>query len=78
MCYAIPARIINIKGDEATADYGGVKKKVNINLVDNVDVGDYVLIHAGFIIEKLDKRSAEESLEIIREYMNESERANSV
>ncbi|MCL7474636.1 MAG: HypC/HybG/HupF family hydrogenase formation chaperone [ANME-2 cluster archaeon] len=78
MCYAIPARIINIKGDEATADYGGVKKKVNINLVDNVDVGDYVLIHAGFIIEKLDKRSAEESLEIIREYINESERANSV
>lgn len=78
MCYAIPAKIISIKGDEATVDYGGVKKKVNINLVDNVDVGDYVLIHAGFIIEKLDKRSAEESLQIIREYVNESEKAISV
>lgn len=78
MCYAIPAKIISIKGDEATVDYGGVKKKVNINLVDNVDVGDYVLIHAGFIIEKLDKHSAEESLQIIREYVNESEKAISV
>lgn len=78
MCYAIPACIINIKGDEATVDYGGVKKKVNINLVDNVDISDYVLIHAGFIIEKLDKRSAKESLQIIREYINESEKALSV
>ena len=78
MCYAIPARIINISGDEATVDYGGVKKKVNINLVDTVEVDDYVLIHAGFIIEKLDKHSAEESLRIIRNYITESEKAISV
>ena len=78
MCYAIPAKIISIKGDEATVDYGGVKKKVNINLIDSVEIDDYVLIHAGFIIEKLAKRSAEESLQIIREYVNESEKAISV
>ena len=55
-----------IKNDVAKVDYGGVTKKVNTSLVDSLKVGDYVLIHAGFAIEKLDKKSAEESLEIIR------------
>ncbi|MCD4846027.1 MAG: HypC/HybG/HupF family hydrogenase formation chaperone, partial [Methanosarcinales archaeon] len=72
MCYAIPGNIIDIEGSEATIDYGGVIKKVNIGLIDNAQVNDYVLIHAGFAIEKLDRRSAEKSLAIIREYMAES------
>ncbi|MCK4997319.1 HypC/HybG/HupF family hydrogenase formation chaperone [Candidatus Pacearchaeota archaeon] len=66
MCYAIPAKIIEITGDMARVDYGGVMKDVNINLVDNLCVGDFVLIHAGFAIEKLNKKSALESLEIIK------------
>ena len=60
MCYAIPAKIIEINGDEARVDYGGVIKKVNHTLIDNAKVGEYVLIHAGFVIEKLDTKSAEE------------------
>lgn len=78
MCYAIPGKIISMKGDEATVDYGGVKKKINSNLVESVEVGDYVLVHAGFIIEKLDRRSAEESLRIIREFILESEKSSGV
>jgi hydrogenase expression/formation protein HypC len=66
MCYAIPAKIMKIKDDTATVDYGGVIKKVNIALLDSLQAGDFVLIHAGFAIEKLDKKSADESLEIIR------------
>ncbi|MBN2053025.1 HypC/HybG/HupF family hydrogenase formation chaperone [Candidatus Woesearchaeota archaeon] len=66
MCYAIPARIISIEGDSAEVDYGGVLKKVNVSLVDNPKKGDFVLIHTGFAIEKLDKKAAEENLEIIR------------
>ncbi|MFH0874650.1 MAG: HypC/HybG/HupF family hydrogenase formation chaperone [archaeon] len=66
MCYAIPAKIISIQSDTANVDYGGVTKKINLSLIDNPKLGDYILIHAGFAIEKLDKKSAEESIEIIR------------
>lgn len=72
MCYAIPARILRINGDEATVDYGGVRKKANISLLGGAKVGGYILIHAGFAIEKLDRQSAEESLRIIRDFMRES------
>ncbi|MFH1448025.1 MAG: HypC/HybG/HupF family hydrogenase formation chaperone [Candidatus Micrarchaeota archaeon] len=74
MCYAIPARILKVEGDNATVDYGGVRKKANISLMDEVAVGDYILIHAGFAIEKLEKKSAEESLQLIREYIAETEK----
>lgn len=74
MCYAIPAKITDIDGDIATVDYGGVIKKVNICLVHPIHVDEYVLIHAGFAIEKLDTQSAKESLQIIRNYIRESER----
>lgn len=73
MCYAIPAKIMSISGENATVDYGGIVKTVNISLIEDVACDDFVLIHAGFAIEKLDKQSAEESLEIIRNYMVESE-----
>ena len=66
MCYAIPARILEIDGEDAKVDYGGITKEIKINLLDNPKIDDYVLIHAGFAIEKLDRKSAEESLEIIR------------
>lgn len=66
MCYAIPAKIMKIVDDVATVDYGGVVKKVNVSLIDDPTIGDYTLIHAGFAIEKLDKKSAEEALQIIR------------
>jgi len=74
MCYAIPAKILTITDDTATVDYGGVIKKVNIRLTNSVKIGDYILIHAGFAIEKLDRQSAEESLQIIRNFIIESER----
>ncbi|MCF7860718.1 HypC/HybG/HupF family hydrogenase formation chaperone [Candidatus Woesearchaeota archaeon] len=66
MCYAIPAKIIELNGENAKVDYGGILKVVNASLIDNPAVGDYTLIHAGFVIEKLDRKSAEESLKIIK------------
>lgn len=62
MCYAIPAKIIKIEGDTAVADYGGIKKKINISLL-NISLGDYVLVHAGFAIEKISQKSAEDILQ---------------
>ncbi len=69
MCYAIPAKILSMKGDQATVDYGGVEKSINYTLVDDLEEGDYVLIHAGFAIEKLDRTSALESIKTIRNYV---------
>lgn len=66
MCYAIPAEIVEIAEDMARVDYGGVVKDVNISLVDGAVVGDFVLIHAGFALEKLERQNAMDALEIIR------------
>lgn len=61
MCLAIPGKVISIKGDRATVDYGGTVTDANITLV-MPEVGDYVIVHAGFAIEKLDVEEAERSL----------------
>ncbi|MEM3374534.1 MAG: HypC/HybG/HupF family hydrogenase formation chaperone, partial [Candidatus Woesearchaeota archaeon] len=67
MCYAIPAKILEIKGDEAKVDYGGVFKKINISLMPDVKINDYVLVHAGFAIEKVSELSAKETLKILEQ-----------
>lgn len=70
LCYAIPAKVLELDGDYAVVDYGGVVKKVNVSLVD-VICGDYVLIHAGFAIEKLDEMSARDAVSAIRACIDE-------
>lgn len=59
MCLAIPGKIIKIKNQLAEVDFQGVKKEINISIVD-VKVGDYVMIHAGFAIEKMEKDNVKE------------------
>ena len=74
MCYAIPARITTIENDMATVDYGGIIKTINISLVQPIETNDYVLIHAGFAIEKLDRESALDALRTIQNFIQESEK----
>lgn len=63
MCLAIPAKVMNVEGDEARVDFGeGVLREVNVTLVD-AKVDDYVLVHAGYAIQVL---SEEEALETLR------------
>ena len=66
MCYAIPGKIVRIQGDTAIVYYDGVRKKANVSLV-KAKKGDYVLVHAGFAIQTLEKKNAEESLATIRQ-----------
>ena len=67
MCVAVPAEIIEIIGEhEALVNFGGVKKLVNIDLVSDLKVGDYVLLHAGCAVQKIDKEEAEITLEIFK------------
>jgi len=52
MCLAIPGKIVKIKGEKAIADFRGIRKEINVSLVP-AHVGDYVMVHAGFAIEKV-------------------------
>ncbi len=61
MCLAIPGRVVSVKGDRAVVDYGGTVTEANISLV-VPEVGDYVIVHAGFAIEKLDVNEARRAL----------------
>ena len=77
MCLAIPGKIVEINpsNDHATVDYGdGTKRKANITLVD-VKIGDYVLVHAGFAIQVLDEKEAQETLDLFREMLSSEEEA---
>ena len=72
LCLAIPAKILEVNGDVAKVDFGqGVAREVNIMLVD-AKVGEYVLVHAGYAIEKMDQKAAQESLQTWREILEQS------
>ena len=66
MCLAIPGKIIKINQQRATVDFDGIEKEINLSLVD-VSEGDYVMVHAGFAIEKVDKESLDEIRNILIE-----------
>jgi len=75
VCLAIPGKIIKIikKDDLASIDYGdGTRRTANISLVD-VKNGDYVLVHAGFAIERIDENEAKKTLELFREMLSDAE-----
>jgi hydrogenase expression/formation protein HypC len=66
MCIAIPSRIIHIKNNMATIDVDGVRRQTSMLLLEEAQVGDYVIVHAGFAIQKLDEASALETLRLLR------------
>ncbi|VUT24045.1 MAG: [NiFe] hydrogenase metallocenter assembly protein HypC [Candidatus Methanolliviera sp. GoM_oil] len=76
MCLAIPGKVVEIKRNLAKVDFGGVIREVDLSLVD-INVGDYVLVHAGFAIETIDEEEAERSLDLWRELLEEEETQNS-
>ncbi len=64
MCLAIPGKVISIKEDKAEVDFGeGVLREVNVTLV-SVKTGEYVLVHAGYAIQVLDEKEAQETLSL--------------
>lgn len=67
MCLAIPMKILKIEGDRAVVSSGGIQQTIGINFLKNPKVGDYVIVHAGFAIEKLDTGKAEETLKLLEE-----------
>lgn len=73
MCLAVPVKVIDIEEDVfAHVEIHGVKLKVSRMLIDELNVGDYVLVHAGFIIEKLSLEDAQDKLELYAEYQEKA------
>ena len=69
MCLAIPAKVLKVQGDIAKVDFGqGVARDVNVMLVE-ARVGEYVLVHAGYAIQVIDKEAAEETLRLWEEIL---------
>ena len=67
MCLAIPSKITKIENNMATIDVEGVQREASLLLLDDARVGDYVIVHAGFAIQKLDESAAQETLDLLRE-----------
>jgi len=67
MCLAIPSKVVKIKDNVATIDVDGVRREASLLLLEDVMVGDYVIVHAGFAINKINEEHAMESLNLMRE-----------
>jgi hydrogenase expression/formation protein HypC len=68
MCLAIPVQIVELlENDMAVSEVGGIRKEISLALVDDVAVGDYVIAHVGFAINKLDAAEAEKTLALFAE-----------
>ncbi|MBQ1423968.1 MAG: HypC/HybG/HupF family hydrogenase formation chaperone [Lachnospiraceae bacterium] len=67
MCLAVPLRIKELDGTDAVVERDGVSRRVKVNFIREPKVGDYVMVHAGFAIEKVNEKQAEEDLEAFRE-----------
>lgn len=67
MCLSVPAKIISVEGHTAKASVGGAIVDTSLHLVEDVQPGDYVLIHTGFALQKISEEEALETIRLIRE-----------
>ena len=69
MCVAMPGEIMEIKDGNALVSFGTIKKNIVTTLIPNLKIGDYILVHEGFAITKIEKSEAEETLKIFKELL---------
>ena len=67
MCLAVPLRLVSVNGTDAVGEVGGIQREVSVMMTPDVKVGDYVIVHAGFAIQVLDQKEAEENLDLLRQ-----------
>jgi len=67
MCLGVPAKVISVEGEMASVVIGEIEYQANIALLENVIPGDFIILHAGFGIEKVDPAEAEETMRLIRD-----------
>jgi hydrogenase expression/formation protein HypC len=66
MCLGIPAKIIKVEGEYADANIDGVTIRIGIQMIDDINPGDFVLVHAGYALEKISDKDAFETIESIK------------
>ena len=66
MCLGIPMKVVKIDGDEGVVESGGLRKKANFSLMKSAKPGDYILLHAGFAIEKINEKEARKTLKALK------------
>jgi hydrogenase expression/formation protein HypC len=74
MCLGVPAKVLRIDGEWAWVDVNRVHLKVNTALVADVKPGDYVIVHAGFAIQKLSPEEGESTLELFKQIVESEQR----
>jgi hydrogenase expression/formation protein HypC len=67
MCLGVPAKILETSDGIAVVELGGVRREISVMLIENASVGEWVIIHAGFAIERLSEEEAEQTLTLFRE-----------
>jgi len=74
MCVGVPMQVVSIDGDNIVAETDGVRRSASLMLLDDdVRIGDFLIIHAGFAISKLDEEEAQETLRMMREFFSEED-----
>jgi len=71
MCIAVPMKLIKINGVTGIAELGNLQREIGLLLVENANVGDYVIVHAGYAIQKLDEEEASETIELLKNYLEQ-------
>lgn len=67
MCLALPCKVVAIDGDTATIDVSGMKKDISLALIDDIAIGDFVIVHVGYALTRLDPEEAEKTLALFAE-----------
>ena len=73
MCLGVPAKILETNEGAAVVELGGVRLEISVMLIDDISVGEWVIVHAGFAIEKLSEEEAEQTLALFREIADATE-----
>ncbi len=74
MCLAVPMKVTEIDGPVAHVEQGGVRTQARVDLVEGIKIGDYVIVHAGIAIDRLDPEEAEETLRLFAEMLGDEPR----
>lgn len=84
MCLSIPAKVKSIDGEMAIVSMGGTEYNASLQMIEDVEVGDYILLHTGFAIQKIDEEEAKEifklfdELEVINQQIDEEEKGKKI
>ena len=77
MCLAVPMKLVKIENDRGIVELGGIKREISLGVIEKPRIGDYLIVHAGFAIQKLDEKEAKKNLEVLKE-LNEIQNLSSL